>query len=44
MAVKRHDEFEILLKQFSGRIGCFRGLTDLFDELIELGEVGFNLI
>ena len=39
---KMHDEIEILLEQFNGRIGCFRRLTVLFDKLIELGEVGFN--
>ena len=39
MAVKMHDEIEILLEQFSGRIGR---LTVLFDKLIEVGEVGFN--
>ena len=37
-----HDEIETSLKQFSGRISCFRVLTVLFDKLIELGEVGFK--
>ena len=36
------DEIEILLEQFSERIGCFRGLMVSFDKLIDLGEVGFS--
>ena len=32
----------IFLEQVSRRISCFRGLTLLFDQMIELGEVGFS--
>ena len=37
-----HDKVEILLERFSGRVGCFRGLTVLIDNLIDLGEVNFS--
>ena len=42
MAVKTHDKIKFFLEQFGGRIGCFRGITVLFNKLIELGEMGFN--
>ena len=31
-----HDEIEIFLEQFTGRIGCLRRLPVFFDKLIEL--------
>ena len=35
-------EKKIYLEQFSGKIGCFKGLTVPFDKMTERGKVAFE--
>ena len=35
-------ETKIYLEQFSGRIGCFKGLTVPFDKMTNKGKVAFD--